>query len=258
MERKMNINDLSTQLLYTTVPVWIENADGSKATATGFIISKSREGVIPFLVTNKHVTQNAKKIIIRMASMESEQPCKNNKGINIELDPAHFQYDENFDISGMPIGPIVNDLQQEGKFVFFRTLSDEIIPSQEEINKLSAIEDIIFIGYPNGLYDMENLSPLIRQGITATPIWNDFQKQPNFLIDAGVFPGSSGSPVFLFNRGSYSSGGNIVIGNRIMFLGVLTGAFIRQENNSRAYLNLGHVIKSNIVKKFLDSLLGTI
>ena len=57
-------------------------------------------------------------------------------------------------------------------------------------------EEIVFIGYPSGLRDEHNSTPLIRRGITASPIWNDFGNDPIFLIDAGVYPGSSGSPVF--------------------------------------------------------------
>ena len=43
-----------------------------------------------------------------------------------------------------------------------------------------------------------------------------------FMIDAACFPGSSGSPVFLFNLGSYSSrDGGTIIGSRIKLLGTL-------------------------------------
>ena len=42
------------------------------------------------------------------------------------------------------------------------------------------------------------------------------------MIDAACFPGSSGSPVFLANIGSYLDGeGGICMGNRIAFLGTL-------------------------------------
>jgi hypothetical protein len=43
-----------------------------------------------------------------------------------------------------------------------------------------------------------------------------------FLIDCSIFPGSSGSPVFLFNQGSYASRqGGLSLGTRVMLLGVV-------------------------------------
>ncbi len=69
------------------------------------------------------------------------------------------------------------------------------------------------------------------------------------------FPALSGSPVFILNRGSYFSEGNINIGTRLIFLGVLTETLQRKElNNLNSYLNLGQVIKSQIIDNFLDSL----
>ncbi len=188
----MNINDIATQLLYTTAPIWIEHIGGEKATATSFIINKqSKMGVIPFLITNKHVIQNAQAVTIRIAHMDANGlPCKNSEGINIGIHLRDIKSDDKFDIAAIPIGHIFNALHNKGRPIFYRGLSEDIFLNDTNISKLSAIEDIIFIGYPSGLYDEENLNPLIRQGITATPIWNDFQKQPKFIIDAGVFPGS--------------------------------------------------------------------
>ena len=226
----MNFNDLGTQLLYTTVPIWIEHNNGARTTATSFIVNKqSAQGIIPFLVTNKHVVENTKSCIIRMSLMENGLPCKKNKGINISLNAMDIKISENADIATIPIGHIVNSLHASNKPIFFRGISEEIFLNEANSNKLSAIESIIFIGYPSGLYDDENLSPIIRQGITATPIWNNFQKQPIFIIDAGVFPGSSGSPVFIFNQGSYLSEGTLVVGTRLIFLGVLTETIQRKE-----------------------------
>ena len=44
-----------------------------------------------------------------------------------------------------------------------------MIPTISQVEELSALEQITFIGYPSGLYDDYNKTSLIRQGITATP-----------------------------------------------------------------------------------------
>lgn len=70
------------------------------------------------------------------------------------------------------------------------------------------------IGYPNGLWDSQNNLPIIRRGITATSVKKDYNGKKEFLIDAAVFPGSSGSPVFIFNEGSYSVPGGFSNGHQ--------------------------------------------
>ena len=67
-------------------------------------------------------------------------------------------------------------------------------------NQLNALEDIIFVGYPEGIIDQLNIVPLFRKGSTATPYFLDFESLPVFLIDATALPGSSGSPVFLVDN----------------------------------------------------------
>lgn len=79
------------------------------------------------------------------------------------------------------------------------------------------------VGYPNGIWDQKHNMPVLRRGITATHPNLDWNGRPEFLIDAACFPGSSGSPVFLFNMGGYStkSGGMVIGTGRIKLLGVL-------------------------------------
>ena len=85
------------------------------------------------------------------------------------------------------------------------------------------MEDVVMVGYPNGLWDDFNNLPLFRRGITAAHPAIDFGGRALGVIDAACFPGSSGSPVLLFNRGLWQDkrgtthGGNM----RVKLLGVL-------------------------------------
>lgn len=114
--------------------------------------------------------------------------------------------------------------------------------------------------------------PIVRKGITATPFSVDFEGEPIFLIDGSIFPGSSGSPVFLYDRGSYSPKGKVLIaGSRIFFLGVVTSCYIINGNNqiesvdvpiktepiiiTSQLINLGRVIKSKAVKELIEYIL---
>ena len=83
-----------------------------------------------------------------------------------------------------------------------------------------------------------------------------------FLIVAGVFPGSSGSPVFIYNHGTYPVKDGIALGNRLLFVGVLSQTMLRDNATGKSYLNLGKVINSRAMyrelKKFIQRIKGTI
>ena len=79
------------------------------------------------------------------------------------------------------------------------------------------------IGYPNGIWDATNNMPILRKGITATHPNIDYEGRLEFLIDAACFPGSSGSPVFLFNTNGWTNrDGSMSLGSRVKLLGVLS------------------------------------
>ena len=151
----------------------------------------------------------------------------------------------------VPIGGLLNELKSSGRPVFFRSITTELVPEQSTIDELAAVEEITFFGYPSGLYDEHNVTPLARRGITATPAWNDFKGEPTFLIDAGVFPGSSGSPVFILNQGAYTTKDGLAVGNRVMLLGILTDAIVlTDEELPDVFLGIGKVIKSRVLLDF--------
>jgi hypothetical protein len=137
---------------------------------------------------------------------------------------------------------------------------------------LDALEEVVFIGYPNGIWDEINFLPITRRGTTATPMAVNFGGKKQFVIDASVFPGSSGSPVFLFNKGMYSDRqGNPNFGNRIAFVGILASVFFRQDYNEiqlipaptanvavavgQQMIDLGVVFKAETVVETIVSLL---
>ena len=128
------------------------------------------------------------------------------------------------------------------------------------------------IGYPNGLWDKVNNMPIIRKGITATKYSLDYNGKKEFVIDAACFPGSSGSPVILFNKGGYTDKkGNLKWGSgRLLLLGILyAGPQLRVDGTIRVITtpdsqsigvqsnipnNLGYIIKSKAILDFVPIL----
>ena len=82
------------------------------------------------------------------------------------------------------------------------------------------------MGYPNGISDTVHNIPVIRRGITATPAYLNFRGKDEFLIDAAIYPGSSGSPVLLYDQGAWANrSGATIVGTRFALLGVVFGVF---------------------------------
>ena len=123
----------------------------------------------------------------------------------------------------MGLGEILDGIRDAGRQVFAMELHDGLIPSSAQIDDIDAIEDVIMVGYPNGIWDETNATPVVRRGITATPYRLDYQGRREFLIDAACFGGSSGSPVFLHNPSIFTTRkGEIIPGRRFFLLGVLS------------------------------------
>ncbi len=78
----------------------------------------------------------------------------------------------------------------------------------------------------------------MRRGVTATPLQIDYEGKQRFLVDASIFPGSSGSPVFICNSGGYANRGNFNVGTRVYFLGVISAVLIRRESGSIDFVDI--------------------
>lgn len=209
----MRVQSTAEQLFFTTVKIKSYYPDGQVGTGTGFIFRyiNSEDKTSEFLVTNKHVindpnigkSTHGTFTFIKGEQIQGDTPRLGHAiQHNIENDywiKAWFGHpDDKIDVAVFVLGPTANHIQEIlNEPIFCRGISSSFIPTDEAIMKLDAIEDILFVGYPNGIWDKVNLLPIIRKGITATPLQIDYEGEPKFLVDASVFGGSSGSPIFV-------------------------------------------------------------
>lgn len=184
--------------------------------------------------------------------------------LEVDATPADkIFHPSGLDLCCIPFGGYLNKIEEEGKHIFYTSLDFSIIPNDEVIDNLHAIEDLVMIGYPIGLEDRYNHKPVIRKGITATHFKNDYQGKKEFLVDMACFPGSSGSPIFICNTGSYNYKNTLYAGDRIWFLGILYGGPQYSANGTLNYstipncmtitqipTNLGIAIKSSELYAF--------
>ncbi|MDF2605821.1 MAG: hypothetical protein K0S34_11 [Bacillales bacterium] len=219
---------ISEQLTHSTVRIEVLNeAHQIQSTGTGFFFHYSiKDKTVPVLVTNKHVVKDAKfgKLVFTVASGDNNPMYGETFSyIIVDFEEAFiFHPDVNVDLCIMPMVPVIEDARaSHNKNLFTISLDESIIPSTEQIRNLSVLEDVIMVGYPNGLWDEANNLPIIRRGITAVHPKFDYNHKTDIVVDIASFPGSSGSPICIFNQGSFANGNAINIGNRFLLLGIL-------------------------------------
>lgn len=229
--------DLSVteQLSYSTVRVECEDVRGTKSSGTGFFMSfkeNRQDGLhIPVVITNKHVIEGAKKgtLIFTQANTQGEPVDSRQFSFYVDNFESFWRKhpDPEVDLCAMPLAPFQNAATQSGVKLFYVPLPMSLIPTQSQLDELSAVEDVIMVGYPNGIWDEANNKPIFRKGITATHPCKDYAGRTRIVIDMACFPGSSGSPVFILNEGGYrDKHGKLYIGrSRLLLLGVLHAGY---------------------------------
>lgn len=219
---------LTDKLVHSTVRIECTLTNGEQSSGTGFLFNflQGTNQCVPAIVTNKHVIRDAARGIFHLTKSNPDGMPDLGNQVRVKLDDFARQWighpDDDVDLAIFPVGGIFNSCEAEGNPVFRAPLTKSLIPSRELLDEITAMEDVIMIGYPNGIWDSINNLPLIRRGITASPANIDYEGRKIFMIDAACFPGSSGSPVFLLNQGSYpTKSGNLVVGSRLALLGIL-------------------------------------
>lgn len=226
---------LPEQIMYCTTQIIGRVGQGVKS-GTGFFYQfplKDKVG-IPALITNNHVIADTTELstLLHTTLKEGGPPDGNGP---LPLPPATAgawvaHPDPKVDLCALPVGGVLNS---KSPIPFVRTLSTDIIPSQQQLNDLDAIEDVIMVGYPIGLSDTTNNYPIMRRGVTATHPATDFDGRSETVVDIACFPGSSGSPVFIYNDGMYTNKtGGTLVGRRLLFLGVAYAAPIYQPDGT--------------------------
>ena len=115
----------------------------------------------------------------------------------------------------------MRELEKEGKGIDMAPFGPDLLPEQEKLDDLSLFQEVKVVGYPIGIWDTKNNLPIMRRGMVASDIGKDFNGGPQFLIDAAIMPGSSGSPVLVADDGTFLEGGGLRFGRRVIFLGVV-------------------------------------
>jgi len=274
----MTGNTTDEQLFFCTTRIEAVG-DGSSRTSvgTGFIVSRpdGANGQYLFVVTARHVLEGFNKATISFVASKNSKP-ELGKRCEIKMEGVShvtfFHPDKSVDVAIFPFVPVLQLLEKGGSRPFFRSIPEMIIPNAETERDLSAIQPVVFMGYPRGLRDEKHLLPVARRGFTATPYVVDFNGLPIFLIDAAVFGGSSGSPVIVLDQGVYPTRDGQMKFGRMLWLGLVSQAYFHTEEGVVQFksmpsqetvptyqttqaLSLGVVVKANAVSETIDAFL---
>jgi S1-C subfamily serine protease len=192
---------------------------------TGVILAApgQSQGAIPWLVTAKHVLcdpaqgWDPQSIQIRFNWFD-DKPVDEYLGVELKLKNGgqriwYEHPDPSVDLAAVPLAISPSDAG--------RSLVDpiplEIFASPSDLFEGASI---MAFGYPGAVGPAFWTKAVLRTGIIAWTSPKDPLKSP-FLIDALVFPGNSGGPVFKVPTG-VDQYGNLSGGGKVTFLGIVS------------------------------------
>lgn len=203
-------------IAYITAKIDIELPNGKTSIGTGFFYHVSlndgtNRGLL-LLISNKHVFKNPRRKLTVSLNRRKEDgtPEFGNRRTFIREGFEHTYYAHpNPEVDLACVN--VSDLTETD--IFHKHLDHNLL-NPIDYDRVTLGSSVIFVGYPEGYYDVVNNLPLIRRGSIASMPSIDFNGKGHVIIDAHLFPGSSGSPVFVNWAGQYSLLGVISRGVR--------------------------------------------
>ena len=176
---------------------------------------------------------------------------------------ARFHPDKSVDVAALNVLDfLTNRLDAGGNYVAPYGLSSDRFPG-ENYQDIEVASDVVVVGYPRGFYDTTNLFPIVKSGIVASRWGVGFKGNPYFLIDAKLFPGSSGSVVLSKPNDLMVKNGEVLYAKekQFAFLGVFSGEPTFQEApvvigdlkvTQTSGFNLGVVWYADLVEEIIN------
>lgn len=210
---------MNEAFLRSTVLVSFQVAPGKESCGTGFFTFRpltGNQGHV-FLVTNKHVLPpergSVASIRLRVSVGDTNNPSVRFVDVPIVgpggryLPHVRLHPQTGFDVAAVNVTDSIVQQQIQGAWLPLDLFST---PERLKNENITVGDEIFLLGYPDAIFDQRNVSPILRSGIIATVPYEGYafndtlrakfglpDRIDGFLIDANVFPGSSGSVVIL-------------------------------------------------------------
>jgi hypothetical protein len=235
----------SEVISYMTVKISCEYPDGTKGSGTGFFyrfVEKPPNWVLA-LVTNWHVVEGARegKLVLHQCDADGNPILGQPVAFSVpDFGEAWMRHpDPNVDLCILPISDMLRTGRERGYQPFVQAVQSYEKADADFLINRRALDDVVMVGYPIGLRDEVNNMPVIRRGATATHPFIDYEGRPEFLIDIACFPGSSGSPVFSYERHLWvTEQEQIAYALSAKFIGVLYAGFVHTQEGDVRTMNI--------------------
>lgn len=195
-----------------------------------------------WLITNRHVVlpkRNNKEVLPDSFSFYLRK-IENGRLIWVPitlnrkelLQRASFHQDHTIDVCVIKILDLITEkIKSDDQYMQWYSVHEEQLPGNNNIF-VEVADDAVVIGYPRGYYDHVHLYPIVKAGIIASQWGVPFQGKPYFLIDAKLFPGSSGSIVVSKPQQISVVKGQLMYAKekQFSFLGIYSGEPFLQEH----------------------------
>ena len=230
------------QAAYTAVRILIE-LPKKIVTGTGFfylsevVLNEEHTRSKLLLISNKHVLGDGKGKMILALNRKRDDGAPDHGVIRTftydEFANLYFEHpDKNVDLACVDVSRITHS------DAAIKHIGGQFL-TPIDYERVALGSEVLFVGFPDDYYDTVNNLPLVRKGTLASMPNVDFRGKGDVVIDAQVFQGSSGSPVFVDWDSKYR------------LLGVLS-AMPREGRTPSGYpalLGFGIVIKQGFPRK---------
>lgn len=179
----------------TSIGILVDD-DSAAYIGSGFIVEKtlSHDLVVNLLITNKHVLEGKKEVLIRVINTDG-------KPIHVSI-PLTKNKKRAYSIHPNPDVDIAAMVLHQGTFEKNNLIYGAINIDKDSICSNDYIKEgggegsgIFMLGFPLGLIDEDSLMPICRAGSIARIAKSEIGKTKRILLDLQNFPGSSGSPI---------------------------------------------------------------
>jgi len=270
---------LNPKFLNSTVLISFDVDDTSSSVATGFFVLREFEDGVPrvFLVTNNHVLPKEgkkKSVTIRVNTGNGDKvevgqieiPIVGEDGKYLPSVRLHPR--RGFDVAAVHVTQefMKHDIKAAQIPYSLFVTKDKL-----EAEKITIGDEIFLLGYPDAIYDPRNVWPILRVGVISSVPSEGYafderlrrkyhlpDQIDGFLIDANVFPGSSGSLVILkpqpFTTGPQGEALSSNAKKTPYLLGIISGSIPIEDKalSSRQRMGLGIVYSADTIKETIE------
>lgn len=156
----------------------------------------AHNNIIPCILTNRHVLENAKNIKLRTkVKSETHKFDTDYPELRLaDIDERFIVFHDELDLAILMMGYYIHQSEANGIRVSHKYVHEDLFLKEEP--KLNIFSQVAIMGYPLGLSNSGNHHPIVYQGSFAYPPSADFESKSEYLLNCDSVNGNSGSIIY--------------------------------------------------------------